>query len=64
MIFVLAFKLLTIGISLYGPEIMCQYDLFAVINHEGHMDNGHYTNYARFGDEVRQVVLFYDNCLM
>lgn len=27
------------------------YDLFAVINHEGQMNNGHYTNFARFGRE-------------
>ena len=32
---------------------MYEYDLFAVINHEGQMDNGHYTNFARFRDEVR-----------
>ena len=32
---------------------MYEYDLFAVINHEGQMNNGHYTNFARFGDEVR-----------
>ena len=31
---------------------MYEYDLFAVINHEGQMDNGHYTNFARFRDEV------------
>ena len=31
---------------------MYDYDLFAVINHEGQIDNGHYTNYARFQDEV------------
>ncbi|KAL1732376.1 hypothetical protein EV714DRAFT_207029 [Schizophyllum commune] len=27
------------------------YDLFAVINHEGQMNNGHYTNFARYGRE-------------
>ncbi len=32
---------------------MYDYDLFAVINHEGQMDNGHYYNYARSQDEVR-----------
>ena len=32
---------------------MYEYDLFAVINHEGQINNGHYTNYARFNDEVR-----------
>lgn len=32
---------------------MYDYDLFAVINHEGQMDNGHYFNYARSQDEVR-----------
>lgn len=35
-----------------GPEAMYEYDLFAVINHEGQIDNGHYTNFARFRDEV------------
>ncbi|KIJ62909.1 hypothetical protein HYDPIDRAFT_93550 [Hydnomerulius pinastri MD-312] len=34
-----------------GPEAMYEYDLFGVINHEGQMDNGHYTNFARFQDE-------------
>ncbi|KAK7466220.1 hypothetical protein VKT23_004942 [Stygiomarasmius scandens] len=34
-----------------GPETMYEYDLFAVINHEGDMNNGHYTNFARFGNE-------------
>jgi len=34
-----------------GPPIMYQYDLFAVINHEGQMNNGHYTNFARFDSE-------------
>ncbi|KAG6861620.1 hypothetical protein C0995_014059 [Termitomyces sp. Mi166 len=34
-----------------GPTGMFDYDLFAVINHEGNMDNGHYTNFARFQDE-------------
>ncbi|KAF7297767.1 Ubiquitin carboxyl-terminal hydrolase [Mycena kentingensis (nom. inval.)] len=34
-----------------GPTAMYEYDLFAVINHEGQMNNGHYTNYARFEDE-------------
>ncbi|KAF9483191.1 cysteine proteinase [Pholiota conissans] len=34
-----------------GPESMYEYDLFAVINHEGQIDNGHYTNFARFQDE-------------
>jgi ubiquitin carboxyl-terminal hydrolase 22/27/51 len=27
------------------------YELFAVVCHQGSMDNGHYTNYARRGDE-------------
>ena len=31
---------------------MCEYDLFAVVNHEGGIDNGHYTNFARCKDEV------------
>ncbi|KAF8963160.1 hypothetical protein BDZ97DRAFT_2017931 [Flammula alnicola] len=34
-----------------GPDMMYEYDLFAVINHEGQIDNGHYTNFARFQDE-------------
>ncbi|PFH51097.1 hypothetical protein AMATHDRAFT_143422 [Amanita thiersii Skay4041] len=34
-----------------GPDSIYEYDLFAVINHEGQMNNGHYTNFARFGDE-------------
>ncbi|KAJ7266551.1 hypothetical protein C8J57DRAFT_1328141 [Mycena rebaudengoi] len=34
-----------------GPSAMYEYDLFAVINHEGKINNGHYTNYARFEDE-------------
>ncbi|KAH7884812.1 hypothetical protein F5I97DRAFT_2039828, partial [Phlebopus sp. FC_14] len=34
-----------------GPDAMYEYDLFAVINHEGQMENGHYTNFARFHDE-------------
>ncbi|KAF8193361.1 hypothetical protein BJ912DRAFT_960846 [Pholiota molesta] len=39
------------GLSYPGPESMYEYDLFAVINHEGQIDNGHYTNFARFQDE-------------
>lgn len=31
---------------------MYEYDLFAVINHDGNMTNGHYTNYARSGEQV------------
>ena len=38
---------------------MYEYDLFAVINHEGQMDNGHYTNFARFRDEV---CFFFGRC--
>jgi len=34
-----------------GPETMYEYDLFAVINHEGQINNGHYTNFARYCDE-------------
>lgn len=44
---------LTKSVNSYpGPVAMYEYDLFAVINHEGQMDNGHYTNFARFQDEV------------
>ncbi|PPQ84018.1 LOW QUALITY PROTEIN: hypothetical protein CVT25_000564 [Psilocybe cyanescens] len=38
-------------LSYPGREAMCEYDLFAVINHEGQINNGHYTNYARCKDE-------------
>ncbi|KAF8340377.1 uncharacterized protein EI90DRAFT_3035339 [Cantharellus anzutake] len=34
-----------------GPLSMYEYELFAVVNHEGQMDTGHYTNYARYHDE-------------
>jgi len=34
-----------------GPEALYEYELFAVICHEGQIDNGHYTNFARFHDE-------------
>jgi len=34
---------------------MYEYDLFAVINHEGQINNGHYTNFARFQDEVSMI---------
>ncbi|KAF8151031.1 hypothetical protein B0H34DRAFT_731104 [Crassisporium funariophilum] len=39
------------AVSYPGPEAMYEYDLFAVINHEGQINNGHYTNFARFQDE-------------
>ncbi|KAJ6615868.1 hypothetical protein B0H10DRAFT_2039331 [Mycena sp. CBHHK59/15] len=39
------------GFAHAGPAAMYEYDLFAVINHEGQINNGHYTNYARFEDE-------------
>lgn len=35
-----------------GPPAMYDYDLFAVINHDGQLNNGHYTNFARHCDEV------------
>ncbi|KAF9048837.1 cysteine proteinase [Panaeolus papilionaceus] len=38
-------------LSNLGSDWMYEYDLFAVINHEGQMNNGHYTNFARFQDE-------------
>lgn len=34
-----------------GPDSLYEYDLFAVINHEGQLNNGHYTNYARCGEK-------------
>ena len=36
-----------------GPVSMYEYELFAVVNHEGQMDTGHYTDFARYQDEVR-----------
>lgn len=44
--------LIPLRIRYPGSEAMYEYDLFAVINHEGQINNGHYTNYARFNDEV------------
>jgi ubiquitin carboxyl-terminal hydrolase 22/27/51 len=35
-----------------GPEEMYEYALFAVICHEGAIDNGHYYTFARYQDEV------------
>ncbi|KIK70376.1 hypothetical protein GYMLUDRAFT_32380 [Collybiopsis luxurians FD-317 M1] len=43
--------MVTSGKETTGPPIMYQYELFAVINHEGQMDNGHYTNFARFDSQ-------------
>ncbi|KAG8906326.1 hypothetical protein FRB99_007106 [Tulasnella sp. 403] len=37
--------------SLLGPGALYEYDLFAVVNHEGQVNSGHYTNYARFDDD-------------
>jgi ubiquitin C-terminal hydrolase len=34
---------------------MYEYDLFAVICHEGQLDNGHYIIFARYQDEVRDT---------
>ncbi|KAJ7847826.1 hypothetical protein B0H14DRAFT_2356983, partial [Mycena olivaceomarginata] len=36
-----------------GPVAMYEYDFFAVINHEGQINSGNYTNYARFEDKYR-----------
>lgn len=33
-------------------ETLCSYDLFSVVNHEGQMDTGHYTVFARSQDMV------------
>ena len=41
------------GNSYPGPEALYDYELFALINHEGQIDNGHYTSFARFQDTVR-----------
>jgi hypothetical protein len=45
------------GNSYPGPEALYDYELFAVINHEGQIDNGHYTSFARFQDTVRHPIL-------
>ncbi|KAI0076195.1 cysteine proteinase [Panus rudis PR-1116 ss-1] len=34
-----------------GPDALYEYDLFAVVCHEGQIDNGHYTCFARYQDE-------------
>jgi len=34
-----------------GPDALYEYHLFAVICHEGQIDNGHYTNFARFQED-------------
>ncbi|PIL35646.1 hypothetical protein GSI_02376 [Ganoderma sinense ZZ0214-1] len=34
-----------------GPEALYDYDLFAVVCHEGQIDNGHYTCFSRSHDE-------------
>lgn len=39
---------------------MYEYDLFAVINHEGRLDNGHYTNLARYQNEVRTLYFCFE----
>jgi ubiquitin C-terminal hydrolase len=44
------------GNSYPGPEALYDYELFAVINHEGQIDNGHYTSFARFQDTVRHSI--------
>ena len=41
-----------------GPEALYEYDLFAVVCHEGQIDNGHYTCFARSHDEVRPLSPF------
>lgn len=38
-----------------GPDSLYDYDLFAVIVHDGQIDNGHYTNFARSQDEVSMM---------
>ncbi|EJU04777.1 cysteine proteinase [Dacryopinax primogenitus] len=41
----------TIDPDEFGPEVLYDYDLFAVVNHEGKIDTGHYTNFARVDGE-------------
>ena len=38
--------------AVLGPQALYEYDLFAVVNHEGQVNTGHYTNYARFDNDV------------
>ncbi|TFK99499.1 hypothetical protein BDV98DRAFT_657301 [Pterulicium gracile] len=38
-------------LSILGPTALYEYELFAVINHEGQLNNGHYTNFARYQDQ-------------
>lgn len=44
-----------IRIDSLGPDSLYDYDLFAVIVHDGQIDNGHYTNFARSQDEVSMM---------
>lgn len=44
-----------------GPYATYDYDLFAVINHEGQIDTGHYTNFARSQDEVSSTINHCEN---
>ena len=46
---------------------MYQYDLFSVVNHDGQLNTGHYTNFARSHDEVRlhyvsEIKVFIKRC--
>jgi len=36
-----------------GPRKTYEYDLFAVICHDGSLETGHYVAFTRSGDEVR-----------
>ncbi|KAI0294688.1 hypothetical protein B0F90DRAFT_1919610 [Multifurca ochricompacta] len=36
--------------SYRGPEALYDYELFAVINYDGQIDNGHYTSFTCFQD--------------
>ena len=38
--------------AVMGPLALYEYDLIAVVDHEGQVNTGHYTNFARFEDEV------------
>lgn len=42
--------------ELGGPDEMYEYDLYAVVDHNGQLDRGHYTCFARYQDEVSPVV--------
>ncbi len=47
-----------------APPLVYQYDLFSVVNHDGHLNTGHYTNFARSHDEVRPHCVLGGVCVL